>query len=321
MHLSLGKGYKILVIDDVHPILLEKLAEFDVHYYPTITLPELKEKLADVEVLVLRSKLEFTKEWIDLAPKLNVIARLGSGMDNIDEAYAEQQGIACFNAPEGNRNAVAEQTLGMILSTLSNTFKSFQEVKKGIWDRSGNYGVELDSLTIGIIGYGNVGKQLAKKLRGFDCKILAYDLFLTNFGDEQVQEVQLAQIFENADVISVHVPLNKYSYHMIDDQFIEAMKKPFYFFNLSRGDVVKTSDLINGLKTKKIIACGLDVLENEKIESLSNTQQEDFQYLSGSERVILTPHIGGLTQNAFFKLAEILADKILNWAKKEPLVN
>ena len=312
---------KILIIDDVHPILMEKLDAFSVDYRPSITLPELKASLSDIEILILRSKLNFTKEWIELAPNLQLIGRLGSGMDNIDVAYAEERGITCFNAPEGNRNAVAEQTLGMILATLSNTFKSSLEVKKGIWDRTGNSGVELDSLSIGIIGYGNVGQQLAKKLRGFECNVMAYDLFKSNFGDDFVQEVSLEQLYEEADIISMHVPLNQYSHHMVNYQFISSMKKPFYFFNLSRGDVVVTSDLIQGLKSNKIIACGLDVLENEKIENLTETQQQDFNYLCSNERVILTPHIGGLTQNSYLKLAEILANKILNWAKKEPLVN
>ncbi|NNJ55139.1 MAG: phosphoglycerate dehydrogenase [Bacteroidia bacterium] len=317
----MNKGYSILIIDEVHPILLDKLKDYNVHYDPSITLPELKEKIDDIEIIILRSKLQLTQEWIKLAPKLKVIGRLGSGMDNIDVEFADKQGISCFNAPEGNRNAVAEQTLGMILATLSNTFKSSKEVREGIWDRKGNSGIELDSLTVGIIGYGNVGKQLTKKLKGFDCNVLAYDLFLSNFGDENVHEAELQEIFEKADIVTLHVPLNKYSYHMINSNFIQSMKKPFYLFNLSRGDVVLTSDLIEGLETNKIIACGLDVLENEKINNLSKLQQEQFEYLSDNERVILTPHIGGLTQNSFLKLAEILADKVLNWAKKEPLVN
>jgi D-3-phosphoglycerate dehydrogenase len=310
-----------LVIDEVHPILLEKLNGHSIEYKPNIDLDELRSCISEVEILIVRSKLSITKEWMDLAPKLEVIGRLGSGMDNVDLEYATQQNITCFNAPEGNRNAVAEQTLGMILTALSKTSKSAKEVSEGIWDRKGNSGVELDSLTVGIIGFGNVGNKLAQKLRGFECQVLAYDMFKSEFGDEHVQEVTLEELFEQADIISMHVPLNKFSYHMINNEFIESMKKPFYFFNLSRGNVVITSDLIKGLESKKILGCGLDVLENENIDFLTQKQRQEFSYLIDNKDVVITPHIGGLTENSFFLLAEILANKILNWAKKHPLVN
>lgn len=269
----------------------------------------------------MRSKLHFSKDWIKLASKLKVVGRLGSGMDNIDVEFAESQGIACYNAPEGNRNAVAEQTIGIMLSLLANVYRSAKQVERNIWDRKGNIGIELEQLTLGIIGYGNVGSQLAKRLRGFGCEVLAYDKYKKDYGNEFVKETDLEEIFEKADVVSFHVPLNESSKYMFNSHFISSMRKSFYLLNLSRGEVVKTSDLINGFKDGKILGCGLDVLENEKLETLTTEQENNFTYITENENIILTPHIGGLTQNSFIRLAEVLSDKILQWAKGRPLVN
>jgi D-3-phosphoglycerate dehydrogenase len=309
------------VIDEVHPKLLEKLEDHSIDYCPHISEKELASKLRDCTILVMRTKLIFTKEWIDLAPNLKVIGRLGSGLDNIDIDHASKKGITCFNAPEGNRNAVAEQTIGMLLSLLANVHKSSREVKNKIWDRSGNSGIELEALTVGIVGFGNVGSQLAKRLKGFECEVLAYDKFITGFGNDHVEEVSLKELQQRADVVSLHVPLNQYSKEMINSEFISAMKKPFYLLNLSRGKVIKTSDVIEGINKGKIIGCALDVLENEKLDNLTPKQQSEFLYLSDNEKVILTPHIGGLTKNSFLKLAEVLSDKINESIKKQPLVN
>ncbi len=303
----------ILIIDHVHPVFLDLLQNEVVVYKPDITDFQLALALESATVLIIRSKLTLSKEWIDQAPKLQYIGRLGSGMDNIDVAYAESKGIVCKNAPEGNRNAVAEQTVGMLLSLLANVPKASAEVATGIWDRNGNQGMELQNLTVGIIGYGHVGSRLADILAPFGCRILAYDKFISGFGNKHVQEVTLEVLQKEADIVSLHVPLNEYSKEMINAKFVEEMRKPFYLLNLSRGKVVNISNLIRGLETKKIAGVGLDVLPNEKLDSLTLEQQKEIKYLSNSQRVILTPHIGGLTKDSYRKLAEVLGEKVLQW--------
>lgn len=303
--------HHILIIDHVHPVLLDILKEYDTVYAPDISIAELQAALQKATVLVMRSKLKLTKEWIDLAPHLQYIGRLGSGMDNIDVHYAESKGIICQNAPEGNRNAVAEQTLGMILSLLANVPKAAAEVANGLWDRAGNQGVELQNMTVGIIGYGNVGSRLAELLVPFGCTVLAYDKYVCDFGTQAVQEVTLEELQKRADLVSVHVPLNEHSSDMINVIFLEKMKKPFYLFNLSRGEIVKISDLINGLKSKKVLGVGLDVLPNEKLDTYSEIENQELNYLIDSQNVIVTPHIGGLTKESYKKLAEVLAKKII----------
>ncbi len=305
--------HEILIIDHVHPMLLDLLQNEAVNYRPDITNTQLGLALKNATVLILRSKLRLSKEWIDQAPKLQYIGRLGSGMDNIDIAYANSKGIVCENAPEGNRNAVAEQTVGMLLSLLSNVPKASAEVSTGIWDRQGNQGVELQNLTVGIIGYGHVGSRLAEVLVPFGCRIVAYDKFVSGYGSDSVQEVTLEVLQSEADIVSLHVPLNEYSREMINTPFLEQMKKPFYLLNLSRGEVVNISNLIRGLETKKIVGAGLDVLPNEKLDNLTAKQQKEINYLSDNKHVILTPHIGGLTKDSYRKLAEVLGKKVLEW--------
>jgi D-3-phosphoglycerate dehydrogenase len=294
-------------------VLLDLLQNEVVVYKPDITDFQLAKALKSATVLIMRSKLTLSKVWIDQAPKLQYIGRLGSGMDNIDVAYAESRGIVCENAPEGNRNAVAEQTMGMLLSLLANVPKASAEVAAGIWDRKGNQGVELQNLTVGIIGYGHVGSRLAEVLAPFGCRVLAYDKFVSGYGSESVQEVTLEVLQKEADIVSLHVPLNEYSREMINAKFVEEMKKPFYILNLSRGEVVNISNLIRGLETKKIAGAGLDVLPNEKLDNLTPEQQIEIKYLSSNQRVVLTPHIGGLTKDSYRKLAEVLGEKVLKW--------
>ena len=301
----------ILIIDESHPILMDMLADHNIRYKPTILLEELKQELIDCDVLIMRSKLHFDAEWIDRSPRLKYIGRLGSGMDNINVQYAEQKGIKCFNAPEGNRNAVAEQCIGMLLSLLSNIHKSSLELKNGEWNRKTNSGKELSSMTLGIIGYGNVGTALAAKLKSFGCKILAYDLYKKDYADELVEEVSLEELQDRADIVSLHVPLNEYSFKMINKQFVDRMRKPFYLLNLSRGDVVQTECLIEGLKEEKILGLALDVFENENIKKLTDKQRDMFNYLQSNSNVIMTPHIAGLSSESYLKIAKVLAQKLL----------
>lgn len=303
-------NHTILIIDEVHEIFLEKLKGHKIIYAPNITLEELPEQLEFATILVLRSKLILDKSWIDRAPKLKLVGRLGSGMDNINQDYAKKKGIICLNAPEGNRNAVAEQTIAILLSLLTNVVKSNNEIKDRKWLRKDNEGIELKNLTVGIIGYGNVGQTLAAKLNVFGCKILAYDRFLNNFGDEFAQEVTLEELQHQSDIISLHVPLNKFSDNMVDLEFMNRVSKPFYLLNLSRGKVVNTADLILKLKEGKVLGAGLDVLPNENLNSYDENENEELSFLTRSENVILTPHIGGLTKDSFKLIAEVLADKV-----------
>ena len=303
-------NHTILVIDEVHEVFFEKLEGSTINYSPNITIEELPDVLTNATILVLRSKLMLDKKWIDLAPKLQVIGRLGSGMDNIDLAYANQKGIACLNAPEGNRNAVAEQTIGMMLGLVTHTVKSNNEIGQGKWLRRENQGLELKNLTVGIIGYGNVGKELAYKLRVFGCDVIAYDKYLKNFGDDFVREVTLEELQKKSDVITLHVPLNESSKNMVNRGFIDSVSKPFYLLNLSRGQVVNIPDLILHLKSGKVLGAGLDVLPNENLSSYTEKEKKELELLNQNDKVILTPHTGGLTKDSFKLLAEVLANKI-----------
>jgi D-3-phosphoglycerate dehydrogenase len=303
-------NHTILVIDEVHEVFFEKIEGSTINYSPNITIEELPDALTNATILVLRSKLMLDKKWIDLAPKLQVIGRLGSGMDNIDLAYANQKGIACLNAPEGNRNAVAEQTIGMMLGLVTHTVKSNNEIGQGKWLRRENQGLELKNLTVGIIGYGNVGKELAYKLRVFGCDVIAYDKYLKNFGDDFVREVTLEELQQKSDVITLHVPLNESSKNMVNRGFIDSVSKPFYLLNLSRGQVVNIPDLILHLKSGKVLGAGLDVLPNENLSSYTEKEKKELELLNQNDKVILTPHTGGLTKDSFKLLAEVLANKI-----------
>ena len=235
-------------------------------------------------------------------------------MENIDVSYCQKRGITLYNSPEGNRNAVGEHALGMLLSLMNKLHTADRDVRKGLWHREENRGVELEGKTVGIIGYGNNGSAFAKKLRGFDVKLMAYDKYKRGFGDHFVMECTLHARLKNADVISLHIPQNKETMWMISDQFFQKVQKPIWFLNLSRGKIVETAALVRALKAGKVLGAGLDVLEYEKSSFESFFEQElpeDFQYLLQCENVILSPHVGGWTQESYFKLSNVLADKIL----------
>lgn len=306
----------VYFIDTVHPVLEERLTLFG---YKCIDLtktkvPDLPSKIQDAKGLVIRSRITLSSEILSQIPDLQFIARSGSGLENIDTAFCKDHNIQCFNSPEGNRNAVAEHALGMLLSLFNNIVKSNQEIRLGIWDREGNRGEELDGKTIGIIGYGNNGAAFAKKLRGFDVKVMAFDKYKSGFGDHFVQECTLQAIQEQADVISFHIPQNKETVHFFNDEFLLNCHKSLFLLNLSRGKIVDTKALVNGLKSKRIKGACLDVLEYEKSSFESFFDQEhsdDFRYLLESDKVLLSPHIAGWTIESYFKLSNVLADKII----------
>lgn len=305
---------KILHLDTNHPLLLNQLTalgfENDEDY--TSTKTEIEAKIKNYDGLIIRSRFTIDKTFLDAATQLKFIGRVGAGVENIDGDYAQQKGITLISAPEGNRNAVGEHALGMLLSLFNNLNKADAEIRAGKWLREANRGIELDGRTVGLIGYGNMGKAFAKKLRGFDVEVLCYDI-KENVGDENARQVTLSEFQEKVDVISLHTPQTPLTLNMIDAKFIKAVKKPFWLLNTARGKSVVTSDLVDALKSGEILGAGLDVLEYEKasFESLfSNTMPEAFQYLIEAKNVLLTPHIAGWTVESHEKLAQTIVDKI-----------
>lgn len=308
---------KVVFLDTVHPVLAERLTqsgEYECIEAHEWTREVCEERLGDVHGIVIRSRFTMDESFLQFAPNLEFIARSGAGMENIDEAYCTQRGITLYNAPEGNRNAVGEHALGMLLSMMNKIHTSNRDVKNGIWEREGNRGVELDGKTVGIIGYGNNGKAFAQKLRGFDVTLLAYDKYKTGFGDEFVIEATLEAVLRKSDVISFHIPQNDETIYFADQEFFDALGKPIYLLNLSRGKIVETKSLIESIQKGTTIAAGLDVNEFEK-KSFENffesEQNEALKFLLHSDKILLTPHIGGWTHESYYKLSYVLADKIL----------
>ncbi len=311
---------KILHLDKNHPILLETLAKAGFTNVEDFTSGKksVARKIADYEGIVIRSRFDIDKTFLDAATNLKFIARVGAGLESIDENYAEGKNIQLIAAPEGNRNAVGEHALGMLLSLFNNLNKADKEVKSGKWNREANRGVELDGKTVGIIGYGNMGKSFAKILMGFECEVLCYDI-KKNVGDTNAKQVSLEILQQKADVLSLHTPWTALTDQMVNSHFINAFSKPFWLINTARGKSVVTKDLVSALKNEKILGAGLDVLEYEKLsfESLFSTEIPlDLKALFEMDNVILSPHIAGWTEESKMKLATVIADKIIRNFKK-----
>ena len=306
---------KILHIDSNHPLLWEQLQEsgFVNHNDFSSSKEEIEAKIQDYQGIVIRSRFKIDRHFLDKATQLQFIARVGAGLESIDCDYASSKGIHLIAAPEGNRNAVGEHTLAMLLSLMNHLNKANYEIKSGQWNRESNRGHELDGKTVGIIGYGNMGKAFAKKLRGFDVKVLFHDI-LPNQADENAQQVSLLELQQRADVVSLHLPWTAETDKMVNATFINQFAKPLWFINTSRGKNVVTSDLVAALQSGKILGAGLDVLEYEKLsfESLfqDTTIPEAFQYLLDADNVLLTPHIAGWTFESHEQLAQVIVDKI-----------
>ena len=305
---------KVLVLDKGHSILSEKLldAGFELDYYLSVSREQLFEIISQYSVLIVRSKLLVDKELIDRAVNLKVIGRIGAGMDAIDTDYAEKKGIVCLNSPEGNRDAVGEHCLGLLLALFNKICIADTQVRKGLWLREDNRGLEIKGKTIGIIGYGNMGQSFAKRLSGFDCKVIAYDKYKTNFSDAFAQEVSLEEIFSQSDILSFHTPLTSETKYMFNKDFISNFKKPFYLLNTSRGKVVNTKDLIEALNQGKILGAGLDVLEFEAFSNELENAPRELQDLFSRNNVVLTPHVAGWTVESNYKLSYYLAEKIIS---------
>ena len=312
---------RILHLDSNHTLLINQLNDLgftnDEDY--TSTKDEIEAKIHLYDGFIIRSRFKIDKHFLDKATNLKFIGRVGAGLENIDCTYAASKNIELIAAPEGNRNAVGEHSLGMLLSLFNKLNKADKEVRNGKWLREENRGIELDGRTVGLIGYGNMGKSFAKKLRGFDVKVLCYDI-KPNVGDENCKQVSLSELQEKADVLSLHTPQTKLTKQMVNSTFINKFKKPFWLINTARGTSVVTKDLVDALKSGKILGAGLDVLEYEKssFENLfqknvtSNTVEmpEAFCYLVSAENVILSPHVAGWTIESKEKLAQTIVDKI-----------
>ncbi len=306
---------KILILDNVHPRMIKSLeTKFQVDININCNEDELKSLLPGYIGLVLRSRLHFSRAVIDAATDLIFIGRVGAGMESIDVEYAESKGIRCLNSPEGNRDAVAEHAMGMLLSLLNNLKRADAEVREGIWNREANRGRELKHMVVGILGFGNMGASFAERLRGFGCEIIAYDKNKSGYAPDFVHEVPKREIFKRADVVSLHIPLDDSNYYLADETWFEAFEKPIVLINTARGPVVKTTALIQALESGKVLATALDVLEYEET-SFEQTKQlteiPDFMNLAGKDNVLFSPHIAGWTVESKVKLADFLANKIL----------
>lgn len=313
---------KIIHIDKNHPLLIQQLASLGFENIENYSSPkeEILKSIHQYDGIIIRSRFKLDKDFLKAAKKLKFIGRLGAGLESIDTDYAQTQGITLFSAPEGNRNAVGEHALGMLLNLMNKLRIADNEVRNGIWLREENRGYEIEGKTVGIIGYGNMGKAFAKKLQGFDCQVLCYDI-KRQVGNQDATQVSLEELQQKTDILSLHTPLTPETTNMIDAAFIARFKKPFWFINTARGKSVITSDLVAALHTGKILGAGLDVLEYEK-SSFENLFQEDgkmpeaFQYLIKSNKVLLSPHIAGWTIESKEKLAQTIVNKIKNWLTK-----
>jgi D-3-phosphoglycerate dehydrogenase len=310
---------KILIIDEMHesiePLLKEQQLEYD--YYPKITSIEVESIIPRYEGLILRSKMRLSMDFIHKAKKLKFIARAGAGVDEIDEKALEKLNITLINAPEGNRDAVGEHTVGMILCLLNKMHTADREVRQKLWQREKNRGYELGEMVVGIIGYGNMGKATAKRLSSFGCKVITYDKHKVNYGDQYAKQVTIEEIFEHCNLVSFHIPLNEENKHLVDVEYFKKFKNPIWLFNLARGEVIPLAAIRWGLENKKILGAGLDVLENEKLSTMTSTQQQDFEYLAQSDNVLFTPHVGGWTFESYHRINVVLVEKIVNLLNKK----
>lgn len=306
---------KVIILDTVHPVLLRGLEDMGaelVEDYESSKL-EVMEKMAEYEGMIIRSRFPVDKDFLSKANNLKFIGRVGAGMENIDIPFAENKNILLISAPEGNRDAVGEHALGMLLMLANNLKRSDEEVRNGQWRREANRGFEIGGKTIGIIGYGNMGSAFAKKLAGFKVEILAYDKYKSGFANDKVKEVSLKELQERSDIVSLHIPQTEETIAMVNSEFINAFEKDFYIINTARGRVIETTALVQGLKDGKLKGACLDVLEYEKASfenMFSQELPEAFEYLINSDKVILSPHIAGWSHESNEKMAKVILEKI-----------
>lgn len=301
---------KILIVDDLHPAFkMQAIAMgYEVDDEPKITREQTLAKIKDYVGIAVRTKFRIDSEIFAAATNLKFVARAGAGLDNIDDKIAFERNIALINAPEGNCDAVGEHATGLLLSLMNNFRRADLEIRNGIWDREGNRGYELKGKKVGIIGYGFMGQSFAKKLAGFEVDVMAYDKYKTGFSDAFAREVSMEEIVKHSDVLSLHIPLTAETRQMVDDEYFFHFKKPIFFINTARGEIVNTKAVLNAIDSGKILGAGLDVLQTEKFPGLS--EQPWYEELKENDRVILTPHVGGWTFDSYRKISEVLAEKL-----------
>jgi D-3-phosphoglycerate dehydrogenase len=303
----------VLIAAPVHPVLPEGLeaAGYRVKMMEVVTPEAAIKAIADCTGLITSNRLQMGRDMLDAAPALKWIGRMGSGMEIIDTDYARQKGIRCFSSPGGNANAVAEHAVGMLLALTKKINRSYIQVRQGIWQREANRGIELEGKTLGIVGFGHTGRALAGKLQAFDMRLLAYDIKAGILIPDYVAAASLAEIQQQADIVSFHVPYTRDTHHYFDREFLYAMQKPFFLINTSRGAIADTSAILEGIEKERIAGAALDVVEGEPSADTGAIQQQDLLLLSGREEVLITPHIAGYSQEAVYKMSKILLDKLL----------
>ncbi|MFT4735697.1 MAG: D-3-phosphoglycerate dehydrogenase [Arcticibacterium sp.] len=309
---------RILIVDEMHNSIVEMPKELglEVDYFPNIDFQEVLEKVGDYEGLIIRSKFLIDSEFLSYATKLKFIGRAGAGLDLIDLMACKKAKVTVFGANEANKVAVAEHLIGMMLCLLHKINTGSREIKIGEWNREANRGEELAGKTVGIIGYGNNGQATAERLAAFGCKILAYDKFKYGFGNHTITECDLDEIYEKADVLSLHIPLTSMTDKWVDSDFLNRFNKPIYLCNIARGEIVVLSDLVAAIKAGKVKGACLDVLENEKLETLNIEQKVAFDYLCSQDNIILTPHVAGWSSESYLKINTVLKDKIRRFIEK-----
>ncbi|MCX2573398.1 NAD(P)-dependent oxidoreductase [Pedobacter sandarakinus] len=301
---------KILIVDDLHPAFKAQAVALGYHVddEPQITREQTLARIKDYDGIAVRTKFRIDAEMFAAASNLKFVARAGAGLDNIDDKVASAKNVTLLNAPEGNCDAVGEHAMGLLLSLMNNLRKADIEIRNGIWDREGNRGYELKGKKVGIVGYGFMGQSFAKKLSGFDVDVMAYDKYKTGFSDAFAREVSMEEIVKYSDVLSLHIPLTTETKQMVNDEYFFHFKKPIFFINTARGEIVNTTSVLKAIASGKILGAGLDVLQTEKFPPLA--EQDWYQNLSASEKIILTPHVAGWTFDSYRKISEVLAAKL-----------
>ncbi|HMR18713.1 MAG TPA: NAD(P)-dependent oxidoreductase [Sphingobacterium sp.] len=309
---------KILIVDDVHEVLMEKLQKEGISYdyHPAITREEAEKIISGYEGLIIRSKFQVDQQFMDLNPNLWFIGRAGAGMDNIDERYAGSKGITLISANEGNRDAVGEHMIGMLLSLMNNLNRGDREIRSGLWQREENRGYELKGRTIALIGYGHNGQAMARKLSGFDVTVIAYDKYKTGFSDSYATEVSMEEIVRQADVLSFHIPLTRETKGMVDNEYLFHFRKPIFFLMGARGGIAHVPSILKYMDEGKILGAAFDVLPIEKFPGLS--EQDWYKDLISRDNVLLSPHVAGWTFDSYYKLSDVLADKVLVYLSNTP---
>lgn len=302
---------RLLIVDDIHPVFAEKLTAKNIafDYLPTIGKDEALQIIHQYTGLVIRSKFKVNAAFMDAAPELRFIARGGAGMDNIDDAHAQEKGITLLNAPEGNRNAVGEHMVGMLLGLMNNLYRGNAEIKDGRWLREENRGLELAGRTVALIGYGNNGGAMARKLAGFDVKVIAYDKYKTGFSDQYATEATMEEVAHQADVLSLHIPLTDASRGMVDAAYLARFRNPIFFLNGARGEIVQIPAILDALDAGQVLGAAFDVLPVEKFPALAD--QPWYEPLMAHDRVVCSPHVAGWSVESYFKIADVLVEKVI----------